>query len=156
MEVAVDRKLVGRNTEQRQLLLEVIQQADRHLDANEIYQQARQMLSSISLSTVYRSLQLFKRAGLVEEHQLGGMRRCYEAMPQAKHHHLVCLGCGRVLEFRCSSAEKLKSKISKAEGFKITDAKVRLTGYCPECQRLFSNGIDTKLEQQGNARDAPN
>jgi len=147
MKVAVDRKLVGRNTEQRQLLLEIIQQTDRHLDADEIYLQARKMMASISLSTVYRSLQLFKRAGLVEEHQLAGMRRCYEAMPRAKHHHLVCLGCGRVLEFQCSSAEKLKSKISEAEGFKVTEAKVRLTGYCPECQRLFSNEIDTKPEQ---------
>ncbi len=149
MEIALNRKLLGRNTEQRQLLLGIIQRADRHLDADEIYQQARQMLPSISLSTVYRSLRFFKRAGLVEEHQLGGMRRCYEAISQARHHHLVCLGCGRVLEFQCSSAERLKSKISKVEGFKVTGAEVRLVGYCPECQRRLSDGnADIVLERR--------
>ena len=125
--------LSQRSTEQRQLIQEILQQTDRHLDADEIYQQARQRAPSISLSTVYRNLQLFKELGLVEEHQFGS-RRCYEAAPQAKHHHLVCLGCGRVFEFKCPSTERLKSRISREEGFRVTEAEVRLAGYCPECQ----------------------
>jgi len=72
--------------------------------------------------------------GLVEEHQFGS-RRYYEPAPQANHHHLVCLGCGRVFEFKCPSTERLKSTISKEEGFKVTDAEVHLSGYCPECQK---------------------
>ena len=135
-------KLSRRSTEQRQLLLKIIQQAEGHLDADEIYRQARQKSPSISLSTVYRSLQLFKELGLVEEHQFDGTRRCYEAMPRTKHHHLVCLGCGRVFEFKCPSAEKLKSRISREEGFKVTDAEVRLVGYCPDCQQRLSGNIN--------------
>lgn len=131
--------LTQRNTEQRQLVLEIIQRADRHLDADEIYQQARLKSPSISLSTIYRSLQLFKELGLVEEHQFDGMRRYYESSPQSKHHHLVCLGCGRIFEFKCPSAERLKSRISREEGFKVTDAEVRLAGYCPECQQRLSD-----------------
>jgi len=134
----IDRKLSRRSTEQRQLLLEIIQQAEGHLDADEIYQQARQKSPSISLSTVYRSLQLFKELGLIEEHQFNGTRRCYETTPRSKHHHLVCLGCGRIFEFKCSSAERLKSRISREDGFKVTDAEVRLVGYCPECQQRLS------------------
>ena len=130
----VDKKLSRRSTEQRRLLLEIIRQTDGHLDADEIYRQARQKLPNISLSTVYRGLQLFKELRLVEGHQLDGARRYYEAMPRSKHHHLVCLGCGRVLEFKCSSAERLKSKIGREKGFKVVDAEVRLSGYCPECQ----------------------
>ena len=130
--------LSRRSTVQRQLILGIIQQADGHLDADEIYQMARQKSPSISLSTVYRSLQLFKELELVEEHQFDGMHRCYETTPRPKHHHLVCLGCGRIFEFKCPSAEKLKSRISREEGFKVTDAEVRLAGYCPDCQQRLS------------------
>ena len=128
----INGKSIQRKTEQRQLILDIIRQDKGHLDADEIYQQARQKLPSISLSTVYRSLQLFKELELIEE-----------------HHHLVCLGCGRIFEFKCSSEVKLKSRISREEGFKVTDAEVRLVGYCPDCQRRLSgNTTNTKQEQQ--------
>ena len=146
-------KLSRRSTEQRQLLLEIIQQAEGHLDADEIYQQARQKRPSISLSTVYRSLQIFKELELIEEHQFDGMRRCYEATHRAKHHHLVCLGCSRIFEFNCPSAKRLKSRISRDEGFKVTDSEVRLVGYCPDCQqRLPGKTANTKQAQQIQGR----
>ena len=134
-----DKVLTRRNTEQRRLVLEIIRRSNRHLDAGEIYQLAHHRSTSISLSTVYRNLQLYKRLGLIEEHQFDGMRRYYESSPQSKHHHLVCLGCGRIFEFKCPSAERLKSRISREEGFKVTDAEVRLAGYCPECQQRLSD-----------------
>jgi Fe2+ or Zn2+ uptake regulation protein len=138
-----------RSTVQRQLILGIIQQADGHLNADDIYQRARQESPSISLSTVYRSLQLFKELELVEEHQFDGMHRCCETTTRPKHHHLVCLGCGRIFEFQCPSAERLKSRISREEGFKVTDTEVRLAGYCPDCQRrLPDNVINTKQEQE--------
>jgi len=133
----LDEKLICRNTEQRQLIQDILQHTDGHLDADEIYQCARLKSPGISLSTVYRNLQMFKELGLIEEHQFGS-RRCYEAAPRAKHHHLVCLGCGRVFEFKCPSTERLKSRISKEEGFKVTEAEVRLAGYCPECQERLA------------------
>ena len=153
MQSNVDEKLSRRSTEQRRLVMEIIRQAEGHLDADEIYQQARLKSPSISLSTVYRSLQLFKELELIEEHQFDGMRRYYESTPRSKHHHLVCLGCGRVFEFKCPSAERLKSKISREEGFKVTDAEVRLVGYCPECQERFSGKMtETKQEQRVTQR----
>jgi len=133
----IERTSSRRSTEQRELIRQILQHADEHLDADKIYQQARQRSPSISLSTVYRNLQLFKEMGLVEEHQFGS-RRYYEPAPRAKHHHLVCLGCGRVFEFKCSSTERLKSRISQKEGFKVTEAEVRLAGYCPECQERLT------------------
>lgn len=126
-----------RSTRQRELIQEILQQADGHLDADEIYQQARQRSPSISLSTVYRNLQVFKELGLVEEHQFGN-RRYYEPAPQARHHHLVCLGCGRVFEFKCPSTERLKSRIGKEAGFRVTETEVRLAGYCPQCQQRLT------------------
>jgi Fur family ferric uptake transcriptional regulator len=143
----MDGKMNRRSTEQRELILETIQGADKHLDADEIYQLVRQKSPSISLSTVYRSLQLFKELELVEEHQFDGTRRYYEITPHSKHQHMVCLVCGRVFEFECPSAERLRSKIGREKGFKVTDAEVRLLGYCPECQqRLATNATNSEEE----------
>ena len=134
----VGRKLNQRSTEQRELIQEILKHADKHLDADEIYQQARQKSPNISLSTVYRNLRLFKELGLAEEHQLDGSRRYYERTPQSRHHHMVCLKCGRVFEFTCPSTERLKSRMIKEEGFRVTDAQVRLSGYCPECLKRLT------------------
>ena len=149
----IDKKLNRRSTEQRELIRQILQHADEHLDADKIYEQARQKSPSISLSTVYRNLQLFKEVGLVEEHQFGS-RRYYEPAPQSKHHHLVCLGCGRVFEFKCPSTERLKSRISKEEGFKVMEAEVRLAGYCPECQErlIISDAKNGEILAQEEVR----
>lgn len=133
----VSRGKSQRSTGQRELIQDILKRSEGHLDADEIYERARLKSPGISLSTVYRNLQLFKEVGLVEEHQFGS-RRCYESAPRAKHHHLICLGCGRVFEFKCPKTESLKSRISKEEGFRVTEAEVRLAGYCPECQERLS------------------
>jgi len=140
----IDTRFPGRTTQQRHLILEIIEWADRHLDADEIYRRARQTSRNISLSTVYRNLQLFKEQGLVKEHQFDGMRRCYERMPSSWHHHIVCVGCGRVFEFTCPSTEKIKSRLTREKGFKVTDVDVRFMGYCPECQRQLQQKVDDK------------
>ena len=132
-----------RSTASRQLLLELLREANGHLDADELYQQAHRKQPSLSLSTVYRSLKLFKELGLVEEHQIDGTRRRYETKPEARHHHLICLGCGRIIEFKCATTEKLKARIGREEGFEVTEAEVRLAGYCPQCrQRKLGSGAD--------------
>jgi len=133
-----------RSTGQRELVHDILKRSEGHLDADEIYQQARQRSPSISLSTVYRNLHLFRKLGLVEQHQFGS-RYFYETATRVRHHHLVCLGCGRVFEFECPSTEHLKTQIGQEEGFKVTEADVRLAGYCPDCQqRLSINNNDTE------------
>lgn len=141
---AIDKEFTGRSTQQRQLILDIIKQADRHVDADEVYRQARQKSPSISLSTVYRNLQIFKELGLVEEHQLDGTRRYYESAPRSKHHHMVCLGCGRVFEFTCPSTERIRSRLSREEGFRVTGVDVRFVGYCPQCQQRLRDEVNDK------------
>ena len=126
---------IQRRTTQRELLLEIIRGADGHLDADELCWQARQRQPGLSLSTVYRSLRLFKEMCLVEEHQLHGDRCHYENTPETGHHHLVCLGCGRVIEFSCPLTESLKDRFTREQGFEVTEAKVCLAGYCAECRK---------------------
>ena len=150
--IGIDRKFAGRSTQQRQLILEIIEQADRHVDADEIYRQARQRSPNISLSTVYRSLQLFKNLGLVEEHQLNGMRRYYERTRRSRHHHMVCIGCGRVFEFTCPSTQRIKSRLSREEGFKVTGVDVRLVGYCPKCQQHLLDAVNDEKQCEQERR----
>jgi Fur family ferric uptake transcriptional regulator len=129
----LDTKFIGRSTQQRQLILDIIEKSNKHFDVGEIYQRARQRSHSISMSTIYRNLQLFKEQGLAKEHHFDGVRKCYEKMPSSQHHHLICIGCGKVFEFTCSSASKIKTELYRDKGFKVTDVEVRFTGYCLEC-----------------------
>jgi Fur family ferric uptake transcriptional regulator len=144
----IDRKLNRRNTKQRQLILEIIERAGEHLDAEQIYERVRQLSPGISLSTVYRNLQLFTQEGLLVEHQFDGVRRRYEIATRSRHHHLMCIGCGRIFEFSCPSSDRLKTRITMEKGFKVTDAEVRLVGYCPECQRRLANSADGEPERR--------
>ena len=122
-----------RVTSQRALILKIIRRG--HLDADEIYRQARAKQPRLSLSTVYRTLQALKKLGLVEELHFDNTHHHYEMKPPSEHQHLVCLGCGKVVEFKCPLSPKMKESIAREKGFEITDVEIRMTGYCPECRQ---------------------
>jgi Fe2+ or Zn2+ uptake regulation protein len=128
-----------RVTSQRTLIMEIIRQGKGHLDADEIYRRARERQPRLSLSTVYRNLQMLKKLGLVEELHFNENHHHYEVKPSAEHHHLVCLGCGRVIEFQYPLSDYLKKDVKKnipeARGFHITDTEVRMSGYCVKCRQ---------------------
>ena len=124
-----------RATNQRALLLEVIRRGEGHLDADEIYRQARETQPRISLSTVYRSLQAFKKLGLVEEVHFDETHHHYEVKPSSEHYHLVCLGCGRVIEFHYPLSRYVKRNIAETKDFEIVSTEIRMTGYCPRCRQ---------------------
>ena len=124
-----------RVTNQRALILEVIRHREGHLDADEVYRQARRKQPRLSLSTVYRTLQTLKKLGLVEEVHFDEAHHHYEIKPPAEHHHLVCLSCGRVIEFQYPLAHLIKRNITEAKDFEITGSEIRMTGYCPACRQ---------------------
>ena len=121
-------------TTQRRLLLELMQDAEGHIDAKELYQRARARDESIGWATVYRSLNLFKELGLVDEMRLGKMRCFYEVKQSSDHQHLVCKGCGKVMEIQNPHFQKLVKAIRHEHGFRVTKAELYLEGYCPECE----------------------
>ena len=124
-----------RVTHQRSLVMEIIRQGRGHLDADEIYRRAREKEPRISLSTVYRTLQMLKRLGLVEELHFDETHHHYEMKPSGEHHHLVCQGCGRVIEFSYPLSRYIKNNVPEAKDFDITDIQVSMTGYCAKCRR---------------------
>jgi Fur family ferric uptake transcriptional regulator len=120
-------------TNQRRLLLELLRDAEGHIDAKELYRRASARDESISPATVYRSLNLFKELGLVDEMRLGKVRCYYEIKQSPEHQHLVCQGCGKVIEFRNPLIGRLIKAVRREHGFKVTKAQLYLEGYCPEC-----------------------
>jgi Fur family ferric uptake transcriptional regulator len=130
-----DKTIHGHSmTAQRRLLLELLRDAEGHIDAKELYRRASARDESISPATVYRSLNLFKELGLIDEIRLGKIRCYYEIKQSPEHQHLVCQGCGKVIEFQNPYFQKLIKAVQRERGFKITKAELYLEGYCTECE----------------------
>ena len=124
-----------RVTSQRALILDIIRRGRGHLDADEVYRQARRKQPRLSLSTVYRTLQTLKKLGLIEEVHFDETHHHYEIKPATEHHHLVCLNCGRVIEFNYPLARLVKRKVVEAKDFEITGTEIRITGSCGDCRQ---------------------
>ena len=123
-------------TPQRRLLLSIMQEAERHLDAKELYRRASERDASISLATVYRNLRLFKEQGLIDERHFGHTHCCcYEMKRSGEHHHLVCRGCGHVIEFESPLIHKLLAEVQRENNFHVTSVELCLEGYCRECKK---------------------
>jgi Fur family ferric uptake transcriptional regulator len=120
-------------TAQRRLLLELLRQAEGHIDAKELYRRASIRDESIGPATVYRSLNLFKELGIVDERRLGKVRCYYEMKQSPEHQHLICQGCGKVIEFQTQLIGQLIKAVQQEHSFKITKAELYLEGCCPEC-----------------------
>lgn len=127
-------------TRQRKLILELIHEAGGHLDAKELFRRAAEKDESISPATVYRSLNLFKQLGLIDQKRLGRPQCYYEAKKAPEHQHLVCRNCGKVLDFTCSLGEMVE-KVKRENGFTVTRAEVYLEGYCSECAEEGSTAV---------------
>lgn len=120
-------------TTQRRLLLEVLQEAQGPIDAKELYRRASARDQSISWATVYRSLNLFKQLGLIDERRLTKVRCSYEIKQSLEHMHLVCKCCGKIIEFENSLVRKLVEIVRREHGFNVIKVDLYLEGYCAKC-----------------------
>jgi Fe2+ or Zn2+ uptake regulation protein len=132
----IKKEIKGRSaTAQRQLLLSLIRRAGGHISAKELYKRASRKNESISLATVYRSLQLFKELGLVEERRLGKVYCYYEIKESANHQHMVCRSCGKVIEFESPLLSQLVQKVQRDHDFSLTKIELYMEGYCQQCYK---------------------
>jgi Fur family transcriptional regulator, ferric uptake regulator len=133
------KELVARGvriTAQRRLLVELIQNSPRHLDAATLLRIARQQDRSIDRATVYRTIGLLKQLGLIDELDLmhvEGEKHYYEAKTSRDHSHMACFRCGAVLEYASSSLEKLKQEMARESGFQIRIVRLEVGGLCKKC-----------------------
>src|SRR5271165_919426 len=127
-----------RLTEQRRAILSVIETANKHLDASQILRRAQRLDESVDRSTVYRTLNLLKRHGLVDEldlMHLDGEGHYYERKMSREHIHMACLRCGKITEFESELFESLKDQMESECRFKIVVARLEIGGYCRACRK---------------------
>jgi Fur family transcriptional regulator, ferric uptake regulator len=126
-----------RLTRQRRVLLEVMDQAEQHLSADAILERAQKIDPNIHRVTVYRTLEMLKRMGLLDELDLlhiHGHRHYYESHGPRDHIHVACLRCGKVREVESDLYEQMKRQIERDTGVKITVTRTEIGGYCADCR----------------------
>lgn len=121
-------------TFQRKLILDTMREAKGHLNAKELYRRAAEKDPRISMATVYRNLHLFKELGLIEEQRLDEVQCYYELKTSSQHYHLVCQGCGEVMEFESSALAEVLEDVKRNSDFAVTRAVLYLEGYCHKCK----------------------
>ena len=127
-----------RLTRQRRVLLHVMESAQRHLDAASILERAKRIDPHVHRVTVYRTLQLLKRHGLIDELDLlhlRGDQHYYESHGPRDHIHIACLRCGKVREFESRLFEQLKRQIERDCRIKIQVTRTEIGGYCEACRQ---------------------
>lgn len=124
-----------RLTRQRRLVLEVLESSQEHLDAESLHDRAKALQPNISLATVYRTLQILKEMGLVEEHQFGEGHAHFETIQETPHYHFTCSECGRVIEFDAPQIVDVLQRLSKQKGLQVTGVHLLVTGRCTQCRK---------------------
>src|ERR1700684_3656045 len=130
-----------RMTKQRRVILQVMDDAEQHLDVDQILARAQKIDAGVHLVTVYRTIDLLKRQGLIDELDLlhlRGDRHFYESHGPRDHIHVACMGCGKVREFESELYEELKRQISHDCGIEITVSRPEVGGLCADCRKKRS------------------
>lgn len=115
-----------RMTDQRRVIARVIEDSKDHPDVEELYRRASAIDDRISLSTVYRTVNLFEEAGLVTKHDFKDGRARFELIPDEHHDHLIDIRSGAVIEFRNEEIEAIQDVIAKRLGYKLVDHRLEL------------------------------
>ena len=126
-----------RLTRQRRVLLEVMDRAEQHLSADAILERAQKIDPKVHRVTVYRTLEMLKHHGLLDELDLlhiNGHRHYYESHGVRDHIHVACLRCGKVREVESDLYEQLKRQIQRDTGIEITVSRTEIGGYCEACR----------------------
>lgn len=119
-------------TKQRRAVLQVIRESDEHLTANEVFEDARRILPSISFATVYNSLRYLKNEGLIGEVQFGSDAKRYDRK-LTRHDHAICNNCGKLVDLELSFPDRLLKEAAERSKFEAESIEFTLRGLCPEC-----------------------
>ncbi|HJR65018.1 MAG TPA: Fur family transcriptional regulator [Gemmatimonadaceae bacterium] len=131
-------------TAQRQAIAEVVLCSDRHVSADDIERELWARGAAVGTATIYRTLDVMVRSGLVVERDFGeGFRRFEPARDEPTHEHLICTVCGRVVEFREERLDRMTMLIAEQHDFVRSRHKLVIEGVCGVCR-------GTRNEERGN------
>ncbi len=121
-------------TKQRHSVLRVIRESERHLTANEVFEDARRLLPGIAFATVYNSLRYLKKEGLIGEIRLGTDANLYDRK-LTRHDHAICNRCGKLVDLELPLPDGLLKEAAKLSKFKAASIELTLRGLCSECTK---------------------
>ncbi|UTJ05907.1 Fur family transcriptional regulator [Arcobacter roscoffensis] len=122
-------------TEQREIVLSILINAEDHLTAEEVYNEIKKQYpdTNIGIATVYRALSFLEEVDLIVSINFGTDGKKYESNAKSHHDHLICTSCGKIVEFLDDEIEKRQDRIAKKNKFKITSHSMQLYGTCEDC-----------------------
>lgn len=138
------REQVDRWTLPRDVILDILSSSKGHLSAKEIYDALYSTHPGIGLTTVYRTLELFQRLGVVQKITTPDGQARYELKTEENkghHHHLICLRCGKIIDYDDFAEEELElvkkteKALSKKHNFSILDHHIEFLGLCEKCRK---------------------
>lgn len=124
-------------TKQREILLKTLYHSDAHYTPESLYMEIKQMQPelNIGIATVYRTLNLLEEAEMVTSISLGAAGKKYEFANKPHHDHMICKGCGKIIEFENPIIENQQALVAKEHHFKLTGHLMQLYGMCYDCNR---------------------
>jgi len=123
-------------TKERLMLLEELFNSSGHLDADSLLFQLRNQGKRVSRATIYRTLDLLVQCGLARKSRLGREHYVYERVtPGKRHDHMVCTGCGRIIEFYDADLDERQRQVCLEHNFRPSFYSLQIQGLCAECQR---------------------
>jgi Fur family ferric uptake transcriptional regulator len=125
-----------RITPQREMIVQTLVQSERHMSAEEIYQQVQSFTRATNIATVYRTLELLVAEGMACQNDLGSGRVVYSSRQHGTHIHLVCRQCGEVIDADNQLMEPLRERIKERYSFDASLDHISLSGLCESCQSL--------------------
>ena len=125
-------------TQQREAVAEVVFASRGHLSVEDIEGALKGGGERIGKATIYRTMEILVRSGLVEEHDFGEGFKRYEHLfgQQPVHEHLICTNCSRVIEFRSPQVVRLQEETAREHGFLPTRHRLEIYGICADCQAV--------------------
>lgn len=139
-------------THQRQAIASALFYSEEHLSVDDIEATLRGNEVHVGKATVYRTLDLLVRAGLVDEHDFGeGFRRFEPRSARNHHEHLICTSCGKVVEFTSERIERMKALIADEHGFRHHHHRLDIYGVCSDCQEHAVEPSESGRSELGRA-----
>ncbi|MCJ7833753.1 MAG: transcriptional repressor [Deltaproteobacteria bacterium] len=125
-----------RQSSQRDRVVETFLSLKGHTSAEELLSKVRKKDKRVGLTTIYRTMKLLTQCGLAVERKFNRQESTFEPGRQGQHHdHLICLGCGRIMEFENKTIETLQEAVAQEHAFFISHHVLELYGYCLECSK---------------------
>ena len=118
-------------TSQRRRILKKVFSTHEHFTAEDLHEMFRRSRSQISRATIYRTLGLLVEGGFLDALDLGGDRKFYEhVLGHERHDHIICLDCGKIMEFQEPRIDELQGEIAEKHGFRLEQHTLKMFARC--------------------------